>query len=186
LNPAAAPQAAIDLNRCKKFHVMPFVPEDFEPQQTVDLQGMQLRVLAPADTEIDYRCVMAARARLRTVFGPTSTWPAADMSLAQNTADLVRHEAEFHAREAFAYSIWSPAGDYLGCLYIDPVKSRLEHDRRRERFDARCYFWASNEAFADDAAMCSRLQRWLAEAWPFAAAAWPGRAIGWEEWAAMA
>jgi hypothetical protein len=165
---------------------MPFVPDSFVPPPSADVDGLHLRVLAPADTELDYAAVMGARERLQHVFGPASTWPAADMTLAQNTADLVRHEAEFHAREAFAYSIWSAAGVYLGCVYIDPMKSKLEHDRRRERFDARVYFWSSNAGLADDAAMCESLKRWLGAAWPFRSVAWPGRDIAWDDWLAMA
>jgi hypothetical protein len=128
---------------------------------------------------------MGARERLGSVFGPASTWPAADMTLEQNTADLVRHEAEFHAREAFAYSAWSADGVYLACLYIDPVKPRHEGDQRPGRFDARCYFWSSEAGFAHDAAILARLQRWLNEAWPFRAVAWPGRDIPWDAWRSM-
>lgn len=169
---------------------MPWVPAGYEPPTAVVLDGPQpglhLRVLAPADTEADYEAVMGARERLLAVFGPASTWPAEDLTLEGNTADLARHEAEFHAREAFAYSIWSAAGAYLGCVYIDPIRSRQEHDRRRDRFDARIFFWTSNEGRPHDAAMEARLKRWLADAWPFARVAWPGRDIGWEDWQAMA
>ena len=49
----------------------------------------------------------------------TSAWPAG-LNLAQNLADLVRHEREFDAGQAFAWIIRSAAGIYLGCAYLKP------------------------------------------------------------------
>jgi hypothetical protein len=112
------------------------------------------------------------------------------MTLAENRSDLIRHEREFLAREAFAYSIFekSSVRRYVGCLYIKPIKSRLEDDKRKALFQAQAFCWfspaATDHEFASLAA--DEIVLWVEKSWPFIAVAFPGRTIGWDEWNSLA
>lgn len=167
---------------------MPWVPDDFPVPRSLRTEAFQLAVLSPSHADPDFEAVRASAVRIRHVFGPHNGWPAPDLTPEENLADLTRHAAEFERREAFAYAMLDPAGrQYLGCLYLKPVKSRLAVDLRRERFQAQAFFWLSEAGLALDAdAVLARLARWLNEAWPFAAVAFPGRVPGWADWEAMA
>lgn len=167
---------------------MPFVPDDFPVPRSLRADAFQLAVLSPSHAEADFAAVRASANRIRHVFGPHNGWPAPDLTPEENLADLTRHAAEFERREAFAYAMLDPAGlQYLGCLYLKPVKSRLAVDLRRERFQVQAFFWLSEAGLALDAdAVRTRLAQWLHEAWPWAAVAFPGRAPGWAEWEALA
>jgi hypothetical protein len=110
--------------------------------------------------------------------------------LAENRSDLLRHEREFFARKAFAYAIFerSTARRYIGCVYIKPIKSRLDSDRRKALFQAQAFCWfspvATDSAFAAQAA--DEIMQWIEASWPFTAVAFPGRTIGWDEWNSLA
>lgn len=151
---------------------------------------MSLQVLSPDYAVQDYECVMACADGIRGVFGPDNGWPAKDMTFADNLSDLIRHEREFYAREAFAYSIFekSMAGRYVGCLYISPIKSRVEGDKRKALFQAQVICWfsstATNHEFVSVAV--DEIVQWVETAWPFTAVAFPGRTIGWDEWMSLA
>ena len=133
---------------------------------------------------------MACADDIRGVFGPDNGWPAKDMTLADNLSDLNRHEREFLAREAFAYSIFerSRARRYVGCVYIKPIKSRVEDDRRKALFNAQAFCWFSpvvtDREFATLAA--DEFVQWVKTSWPFTKVAFPGQTIGWNEWYALA
>lgn len=164
---------------------------NFTPAERVALAGFRLEKLAPQHAEADFAAVRSSADRIRHVFGPDNGWPAAALSFEENLADLQRHAAEFEERRAFNYALFSADGqDYLGCLYLKPIKSRLEHDARRERFRAQLFFWLSEaglKVLSEDAVL-STLQAWLARDWPWPAGtvACPGRAQSWPDWAALA
>ncbi len=160
---------------------MPLVPDGYSPPRTHRFARFTLEVLTPHYAAQDYAAVITSADAIRHVFGPMNGWPAADISFAQNLADLERHAREFADRAAFAYALLSPDGErYLGCLYLKPITKPTP-------FDARAYFWLSTLADRGDLAerVLIDVQAWLKTAWPFRAVVFPGRTMSWAEWAAL-
>ena len=110
---------------------MSLVPPDFEPPRCASLDGFTLEVLAPRHAAADFLAVKSSANDIRHVFGPENDWPSADITFEQNLADLERHAEEFERRQAFAYSMLKSPAEYLGCLYIKPIKSRIAQDPER-------------------------------------------------------
>jgi hypothetical protein len=169
---------------------MTFIPDSFVPPRDDETPHLSLQVLSEDNAVQDYECVMACADDIRGVFGPDNGWPAKDMTLADNLSDLKRHEREFFAREAFAYSIFerSTARRYVGCVYIKPIKSRVANDRRKALFNAQACCWFSpvvtDREFAKLAA--DEIVQWVKTSWPFTKVAFPCQTIGWDEWYALA
>ncbi len=160
----------------------------FSPAKTWANTDYQLRVLSPKFAEQDYEAVRASSEDIRHVFGPDNSWPSETISFEQNLADLIRHEDEFYEQKAYAYAIFDVEGvEYLGCVYVDPVKSTLENDARKTQFDAEVYFWLSSlqTQLTNDVLLAS-LKTWFAADWPLKKIAFPGREITWQAWQAMA
>lgn len=169
---------------------MVFIPDTFHPPRFYETPRLSLQVLSAEHAVQDYECVMACADDIRGVFGPGNGWPGKEMTLEQNHSDLVRHEREFFAREAFAYSILENFGArrYIGCLYIKPIKSRIENDRRKALFNAQAFCWFSPLATDDEFVTLAidELSEWVETSWPFSAVAFPGRTISWDEWNSLA
>ena len=77
------------------------VPESFKVPSQLSTEHFSFEVLGPEFSEIDYDAVMSSKERLRHIFAENSRWPETDMRRDSNKNDLVRHEKEFNAREAF-------------------------------------------------------------------------------------
>ncbi len=151
------------------------VPNDFVVPETFTADAYRLDVLTPAVAELDYQAVMSSRERLRNVFAPNDSWPADDMTLEENAADLRKHAAEFSARVAFAYTMLNPARDQcLGCVYIYPATV--------PGYDCEMYLWVRDSARHLDETVHRDMRAWLADSWPFARPAFPGRDIPWSDW----
>ena len=117
---------------------------------------------------------MSSKERLRSVFSEHSDWPADDMTLAFNIRDLDRHQREFNARIAFAYTVREPNGDgYWGCVYINPSTTD---------FDAEVYVWVSDAEIDRDKNLYAVIRSWLDRDWPFQRVAYPGRELPWDRW----
>jgi hypothetical protein len=160
---------------------MPWVPDRYSPPRTHRFAQFTLEILSPHFAAQDYAAVTTSADAIRPVFGPTSGWPARDLSFAQNLAELECHAREFARRAAFAYALLSPDGErYLGRLHIEPAGPT------QTAVDAQAVFWLSRLADRGDLAdrVLGDIQAWLQAAWPFQAVAFPGRTIGWAEWAA--
>ncbi|GAB4215614.1 MAG: hypothetical protein OHK0022_55750 [Roseiflexaceae bacterium] len=80
---------------------MAWYPPDARVPAELRTTRLWLRPLGVADTERDYDALMSSAAHLR--LWSQSSWPADDFTLAQNRADLERHEGEHQAREAFTF-----------------------------------------------------------------------------------
>lgn len=105
-----------------------------------------LRVLRPDVTELDYAALMESRERLR--LWSDSTWPADDFTLEENQRDLIEHEREWEAREAFAYTVLDSGGTRCeGCVYVNPFATAM----LRRGYDPR----GTAVAIGDDAAVVS-------------------------------
>ncbi|PCE23222.1 hypothetical protein BWP39_26415 [Paraburkholderia acidicola] len=169
---------------------MAFIPDSFVPPRVHETPRVVLEILSTVHAVQDYECVMSCADAIRGVFGAGNDWPARDMTFAENLADLDRHEREFHDREAFAYAVFDKSKErcYAGCLYIKPVKSKIENDRRKALFDAQAFCWFSPVATDHEfpKVVAEELVQWVQTSWPFTAVAFPGRTIGWLEWNSMA
>ena len=164
------------------------IPDIFEPPRTHGFAQFQLAVLGPSFAEQDFLAVRASAANIRGVFGPNNDWPDANITCEENLADLTRHQREFDERVAFAYALLDTAGDdYLGCLYIKPIKSKRVQDSRKQLFQAQAFLWLSSmQTVLSDSTAFARLQAWVSESWPLASVAWPGRVQNWADWKTLA
>ncbi len=128
-----------------------------------------LRPLLAADVAADYDAVMSSRAELRR--WSQSTWPAEDFTLAENLADLERHEREHRAGEAFTYTVFAPDGSRcLGCVYVAPLQPEEEvalGPAPAGELRARVTFWvrAAEVAHDLDHSLFEALRAWFAAAW---------------------
>lgn len=113
----------------------PFLPEEFVVPTIFETDRFRLRMLSVEDVVLDYDAVMTSRDHLHSVFGAHTSWPADDMTIEQDLADLRRHQQEFEERIAFAYTVVSLDESLcLGCVYVYPTLSR-------EFYDSRVYLW---------------------------------------------
>jgi hypothetical protein len=128
----------------------------------------RLRMLKATDAEADYEAVMASQTRLRE--GSPHGWPRPGFTLAENLADLTRHEREFHDRVAFAYTVLAPQGTpVLGCVYIHP-RAPVEPDGN---LTADAYLWVRDEHHPElTGTLFEAVARWLDAGWPFAEVRW--------------
>ena len=137
----------------------PFVPNDFEVPAVLETDQFRLRMLSVEDVEKDYEAVIESQALLQKRFN--TDWPRDGFTLAENLADLERHQQEFLERKAFAYTVVTlDESRVLGCLYINP-------DSTQEN-DASVVMWArQSEAIWLDPVLFESVQRWFDAAWPF-------------------
>ena len=134
------------------------VPPDFVVPQELHLAQMHLCKLTAALADADYEAVMETQDRLRA-HSPNG-WPRHGFTLAENLADLQRHESEFDERIAFAYSVLSPAHDrVIGCVYVNPS----------DVADADVYLWMRETEHQRGMTTILRraVEHWLSERWPF-------------------
>ena len=152
-----------------------FVPEGSVVPESLSTDQYRLEMLTPGVAELDYDAVMSSKERLRQVFSEDDDWPADDMTLEFNIGDLERHEAEFHSRQAFAYTVLSPAKDRcVGCVYF--YASSLPE------YDCEVYLWVRESETDLDGHLYMTIRNWLKTDWPFKKPAFPGRAIPWDQW----
>ena len=87
-----------------------------------------------------------------------STWPRS-MTLDENRADLERHASDFENRTGFTYTVLSPEGDVIGCVYIYPSK--------KEAVDAQVLSWVRASDGDLDSVLWRAVSTWLDSDWPF-------------------
>ena len=115
-----------------------FVPDDFIVPDGLIHDHFILQMLEPSINELDYQTVMWSREKLRSIFAEHDEWPADDMTLADNLNDLITHEKEFMAREAFAYTVLNTdKTKCIGCIYIEPSN--------RDGVDCETFYWLSDD-----------------------------------------
>ncbi|MGB3291666.1 MAG: GNAT family N-acetyltransferase [Phormidesmis sp.] len=152
-------------------------PTHFKIPAGLETNDFRLRMLTVNDVVKDYEAVMTSREHLQGVFGPQSTWPAADLSLEQDLIDLGWHQKEFQNRTSFAYTVINLAETRcLGCLYIYPAKPA--------DYDAQVILWARQSELASglETWLLAAVKQWIAQDWPFERVGFPGREISWAEW----
>lgn len=142
--------------------------------------GHHLRPIRAADVDLDYVAVMGSRERLWSIYGQAWGWPPATMTVAQDHADLERHEAEIEAHQSFNYALFDSAeSELLGCVYIDPPE--------RAGADADISWWVVDRLVDGPAqeALDEFVPRWVAERWPLSAPRYVGRDLTWAQYLAL-
>jgi hypothetical protein len=147
----------------------PFVPDDFDPPAGLDHPAFRLRPLGPEHNASDFAAWTSSLDHIHSTPGFAGLdWPH-PMTLEENLGDLVRHAADFAAREGFTYTVLAPADDgppeVIGCLYIYPA----------DGFDARVRSWVRAADAALDGVLAGVVADWLAAAWPFERVDYAGR-----------
>ncbi len=134
---------------------------------------LRLEPLTVGHVELDYDAVMASRAELRR--WSQSTWPAEDFPLAENLADLARHEREHLADEAYTYTVLAPDGERcLGCVYLAPLRAEeqalaLAVTGEEAGHAARATFWVRADEVPNelDRELFTALRAWFGAEWWF-------------------
>ena len=99
-----------------------------------------------------------------------SDWPADDFTLAENLADLQRHEREHVEREAFTYTVLNPQGTRcLGCVYIVPLRLEEVPLCKGAAYAADVGFWVrtSELTSALDQHLLTAVRDWFQAEWAF-------------------
>jgi hypothetical protein len=87
-------------------------------------------------------------------------WPREDMTLEENTADLVGHDNDFAARRGFTYTVLRSTDDLVvGCVYIYPA--------RASAYDAEVRSWVRGSEAALDSVLYRLVADWIKNSWPF-------------------
>jgi hypothetical protein len=126
---------------------MTFYPGDAPVPTELRSDEFVLRPLRAADVDLDYEAVMASQEALRR--GSGGEWPRPGFTLEENLADLQGHEADFHARRGFTYTVMDPTETRcLGCVYAYPFED--DADGRDRAGQAVVRFWVRSDRIADD------------------------------------
>ena len=145
-----------------------FYPTGVAAPQEKRTGCLYLRPLRATDVELDYEAVMSSAEMLRR--WSQSDWPADDFTLAQNLADLQRHEREHIERKAFTFTVLNPQGTQcLGCVYIVPVRPEEIPLCKDDVCAADAGFWVreSELARALDRHLLATLRDWFQAEWAF-------------------
>jgi hypothetical protein len=138
---------------------MPFVPPDFVVPLRLETPQFVLEPLGPRHNESDYAAWSTSIEHIHGTPGwEEEKWPR-PMTLDENRADLERHASDFENRAGFTYTVLSPEGDVMGCLYMYPSK--------KEGVDAQVQSWVRASDAELDALLWQAVSAWLDEQWPF-------------------
>jgi hypothetical protein len=154
-----------------------FAPDSVIIPLGIETKDFRIRILTINDVVKDYDAVMSSSNHLRGIFGPSSSWPSADLTLEQDLIDLGWHQKEFQIGSSFAYTVMSlDESSCLGCVYIDPSE--------KAGYDAKVILWVRQSEIRKglDEKLFSAVKIWLSEEWWFATVAFPGRQLSWQEW----
>ncbi len=146
---------------------MTFYPDDAPVPVALRSDEFLLRALRAADVELDYEAVMATQEVLR--LGSGGAWPRPDFTLEENLADLQGHEADFHARRGFTYTIMNPTESRcLGCVYAYPPGDNWDGVAGGD--EAVVWFWVRPDGVANDLdrRLVAALVPWLRRDFAFA------------------
>jgi hypothetical protein len=144
------------------------VSPDFDVPAVLEAEQFRLRMLSVDDVEQDYEAVIESRELLQSRFG--GTWPREGFTLDENLADLERHQQEFLARKAFAYTVVAlDESRVLGCVYINPTQLASA--------DAEVVMWVRQSEYDKglDAVLYQVVRDWIDTSWPFSAVTYPYR-----------
>lgn len=147
---------------------MEFYPASASVPEEKRTTRLLLRPLRATDDELDYDAVMSSAEQLRR--WSQNDWPTDDFTLAQNRADLQRHEHEHGERKAFTFTVLNPqATRCLGCVYIMPIWPQTAQLCAGAAYAADVGFWVrTSEVAADlDKHLLATLRDWFKSEWVF-------------------
>jgi RimJ/RimL family protein N-acetyltransferase len=147
---------------------MEFYPASAPVPEEKRTNRLLLRPLRATDAELDYDAVMSSAEQLRR--WSQSGWPADDFTLAENRADLQRHEREHHERKAFTFTVLNPPRTRcLGCVYIIPVRPQSVQLCTDAAYPADVAFWIRTSELANDLDrhLFATLREWFKTEWDF-------------------
>jgi hypothetical protein len=137
----------------------PFVSPEFVVPLRLETPQFVLEPLGPHHNEADYAAWSTSIEHIHGTPGwEEEKWPL-QMTLDENRADLERHASDFESRTGFTYTVLSPEGDVIGCLYIYPSK--------KEGVDAAVQSWVRASDSDLDPAFWRAVSTWLDSQWPF-------------------
>ena len=137
----------------------PFVPPEFVVPLRLERPEFVLEPLGPQHNEPDYAAWSSSMEHIHKTPGwEESKWPR-PMTLEENRADLERHASDFEKRTGFTYTVLSPAGEVIGCVYIYPSK--------KEAVDAQVLSWVRAGDAELDAVLWRAVSGWVESDWPF-------------------
>jgi hypothetical protein len=137
----------------------PFVPQDFVAPLRLETPQFVLEPLGPQHNDADYAAWLSSMEHIHATPGwEKSSWPRS-MTLEENRADLERHSADFASRTGFTYTVLSPGGDVIGCVYIYPAPT--------EGVDALVESWVRASEAELDAPLWRAVSDWVESDWPF-------------------
>ena len=144
-----------------------FVPPEFEPPGGLSNLRFVLEPLGPQHNDRDYAAWTSSIDHIHATPGFTeSTWPR-QMTLAENRADLERHQRDFAERTGFTYTVLDPdEDDVVGCLYIYPIGDEP---------GAHVTSWVRADRADLDVPLAEAVAAWLGRAWPFERVLYLGR-----------
>jgi RimJ/RimL family protein N-acetyltransferase len=147
---------------------MEFYADHVTVPQEKRTSRLWLRPLRATDVELDYEAVMSSAVMLRR--WSQSDWPTDDFTLAQNLADLQRHEREHVERKAFTFTVLNPQGTKcLGCVYIQPLWPEDVPLCQDAAYAADVGFWVRTSELANalDQHLLVTLRDWFQAEWAF-------------------
>ena len=137
----------------------PFVPPEFVVPLRLETAQFVLEPLGPEHNQADYRAWSSSSEHIHGTPGwEESSWPRS-MTPDENRADLERHASDFANRTGFTYTVLSPEGDVIGCVYIYPS--------REETAEARVSSWVRASNADLDTPLWRAVSAWLDSDWPF-------------------
>ena len=141
---------------------VPVFDASFDAPTSLATTRFQLEPLAPQHAEIDFAALMGSREHLQSSLR-WGDWPREDFTVEENREDLQRHWDEFQRHEAYAYTVLSPDGECIGCVYLVPVPGGAVDD-------AMLAYWVVESELASslDAELLRTLVDWFRDRWNLA------------------
>ena len=140
-----------------------FVPADFEVPTALACDDFRLTPLLPEYNDADYAAWTSSADHIHATPGfAEREWPI-DMPKEQNLRDLEQHATDFRDLTGFTYTVLSPGGEVIGCVYIYPP------EQPRADVDVEVRSWVRSDHAALDAPLFRAVSAWLRADWPFAA-----------------
>jgi hypothetical protein len=118
----------------------------------------RLTPLLPEHNDADYAAWTSSMEHIHATPGfEGRPWPA-PMPKEENLHDLEGHATDFRERKGFTYTVQSPAGETIGCVYIYPAETDADADVRS---------WVRADHAQLDLPVYDAVSEWLRESWPF-------------------
>ena len=134
------------------------MPPEFVVPLSLETPQFVLEPLGTQHNDADYAAWSASVEHIHATPGwEESSWPRS-MTLDENRADLERHASDFANRTGFTYTVLSPEGVVIGCVYIYPS---------RETVDAQVSSWVRASNADLDPPLWRAVSAWLDSDWPF-------------------